>query len=424
MATIASGIGVNWPGLNSDIAGLSGWSRKTELDAKYLRVAAAGANADLASSFGAATHGHDSTEHGHTQNSHVHTIAGGARTGTTTALVDVGGASAINTHTHRSTYSNSQTATNQDATITVDSSSNDLLRYEPIIIVSDGSPTGIPDGADAFFVSDSFPASWTRVQGNSYIKGAAAAADGSDVQTGAVTHPHTTTAHNHTQDAHSHLANESSDTGVAPVDAYDPDVNELPSQLHFHTLDLNSKVATNQAASPTSGATNHEPPYRKINIIRNGTGGLSWPDGITAYWFGNHADIPTADGWARLTSFDGSFIKGANADGESNVTTGGTTQHSHTLAHTHIEDAHNHTSTVTSVETNLLSAGTTTVASLAHTHTWTIGSTTATNQNTDPGASNNTSESAFPAYQKIILIKYTSPAVTGSNLRTLLGVGT
>jgi hypothetical protein len=53
-------------------------------------------------------------------------------------------------------------------------------------------------------------------------------------------------------------------------------------------------------------------------------------------------------------------------------------------------------------------------ASETHTHTWTIGNTTATNNSTTVTIDNNTSESAYPPYQKVIFIEYNPPFMGGS----------
>src|SRR3990167_257329 len=142
MAIIENGIIVVWPSTVASIP--SGWSRKTELDSRYVRISLTGNDADLTTNNG-------NTSHTHTHTAHTHTITGGTHTAVrhpnTSPITTVMG-----THSHPSVAS-------ANATITVDASTNDYLRLDVIFIMSDGTPTGIPSTAIAMYLSDGLPTS-------------------------------------------------------------------------------------------------------------------------------------------------------------------------------------------------------------------------------------------------------------------------
>lgn len=409
---IASGVIVAWPSTAASIP--AGWTRETNLDSKYLRGAAAAANADLTSVFGTATHNHTSPAHTPIQNSHTHTFSAGANKGGTTVDADVlNVAKARQTHAHSSKTSNSATGTNNSVTITVDATSNDLSFVSAIFIKSDGTPTGIPNGAYAFFESDTLPTGWTRTAGDAYLKGAAAAGDGGGTG-GSNSHTHTSPAHTHTQNPHSHASLASSastqfnfgDSGGGVSIALD---------AHDHDVSLNNATPTNNSVTTTIDSASAEPVFKKINLIVNGLGSANLPDSVVAIWGGTHASIPTD--WSRVTGMDGNFAKHANANGESLVTTGGSATHNHTASSCQpTQVAHNHTSTAnttngTAAFNNTGAGAAVTASTDTHTHTWTIGNTTATNQACAVTIDACSSEANYPVHAKVIFIKYTSPSL-------------
>ena len=427
MATIASGIICAWPSTAATIP--SGWTRETGLDAKYIQGAAAGADADLVSSFGAANHNHTSPSHTPVQNSHTHTFSAATHTPSLRPNLSEDIREPAGTHGHNAVTSASATATNNGIAITVDSTSNDPAFKAVIWIKSDGTPTGFPVNSYGFFASDTLPTLWTRVQGNTYLKGAAADGDGGGTG-GLNTHTHTSPAHTHTQNAHSHASTSSSgpNTGAPFIDAF-TQTQSYANETHTHPVTLSNQTATNQSVTTTIDSANHEPVFKKLNIINNGNAGVDFPDQIIALWGGTNASIPTD--WARFTSMDGNFVKGANADGESNVTTGGSTTHTHTASNCQpTQDAHNHTTSVGSVSGTIAATGQLSFKGGArgavntHTHTWTVNNTTATNQSISVTIDANSSESAYPVYGKVIFIQWTEPSLAVfPPMKMMMGMG-
>ena len=406
---------VAWPSTAASIP--SGWTRETNLDAKYVQGAPVGADADLTTVRGAATHTHTSPAHTPIQNAHSHAVIFGASAGTVNAYV-TSQLAAADAHTHTGS-TGSVTATNNSVAITVNAnSSNDLPYKEVIFIKSDGTPAGIPNGAYAFFASDTLPSGWSRVQGDTYLKGAAAAGDGGGTG-GALTHTHTSPPHTHTQNAHTHPQSTSGNNNTNVT--INADTGALAAaDPHTHTINTDSRTATNNAVTTTLTATNHEPVFKKLNTILNG-GATSLPDNIIALWGGTNAGIPS--GWSRYTAMDGFFQKGANANGESAVTTGGSTTHTHTASNCQpVQALHNHTITlgppsalVTPSDVSVPTDPNT--ASDLHTHSATCSSDRATNQSTTVTIDPNTAESAYPSYARVIFITLT-PAVTTVSVNT------
>jgi hypothetical protein len=414
MPTIANNICVAWPSTAASIP--AGWTRETSLDTKHIRGASAGADADLVSSLGQATHTH--TESGHTpvQNSHVHSVSAGSGTGGSTYnSAGSNNLTSVN-HTHAAADSDSTTATNNSATITIASANNDPPYRKVIWIKPSGAPTGIPNGAYAFFSSDTLPASWTRQESDNFLKGADAAGDGTGTG-GSATHTHSESGtHTHTQNAHTH-------TGISATNnasLVGGNSTQAAADGHVHTYTLDSTTATNNASSTTVNSTDGQPMYRRLNVIKNETGVADLPEGVIAIYTGSNASIPAS--WTRCTTFDDFFVKACSADGEA-LTTGGSSTHTHTGTCATTSAAHNHTSTVNTADTTAGrgSGIDTTVATTTHTHTWTVSSPTITNQDTAISLNANSSETNYPVYAKVIFVQYSAPSgppsVSVRNLR-------
>lgn len=420
---VPSGVIFPWPSTAASIP--SGWSRYTALDTYYVQGAPTSGDADLTAR-GNSNHNHTVDDHTHVQNSHTHSVSAGAGSGsinTDPTGIPRNPAASV-THTHGAKNSASATAVNQNASVTLNASSNNHPPYVKVIwIESNGTPNGVPSNCYAFFESDTLPSGWSRVQGDKYLLGADASGDGGGTG-GSATHTHTTTgSHNHTQNAHTHGATTSSSATGTAVGTLAAGAANIARQSHTHSISLQSATATNNSADITLQSANHEPVYRKLNIINNGTGGEDLPDGIIGCWKSTNASIPTD--WERVTNFDGQFVKGANANGESDVTTGGATTHTHTAdAHTHTQNAHTHTPTVgsASVTIDRVLPYTSAVSTASHTHSWTVANATATNQNTVVNVNSTASEGHYPPYKRVIFIKFNEPS-TAFPLRTLMGVG-
>src|SRR3990167_5530177 len=334
LMAVAANVICLWPSTNASIP--SGWTRETSLDAKYIVGAATGADADLASSFGASSHTHTSPSHAPIQNAHLHTFSGGAGSGSNTTTQDLFDITpAPTSHTHGSVNTLNATGVINGVAITVDANTsattyaNDLVFVDVIFIKSNGTPLGIPSNAYAFFSSDTLPTSWTRVQGDKYLRGAAAGGNGGGTG-GSNTHIHTSPAHTHTQAQHRHnlatsCTSSSGGNATAPGSG-----NGVAFHIHTHSQASGNTTPPNQSVTTTIDSANHEPVFKKLNVINNGTGGQDLPDPLIAIWGGTHAGIPAS--WSRFTSMDEKWIKGANANGESNVTIGGATTHTHTAS--------------------------------------------------------------------------------------------
>lgn len=435
MPTVAANIAVAWPSTNASIP--SGWSRETALDTRFIQGAATAADADLTTDRGNTTHTHTSPSHTPTQNSHTHLVIDLGDDGT--SLVAGFGSPSVNMspigHFHVGVLgdtgtafnSGSTTATNNGIAITVNANTTNDPPYVKVIwIKSDGTPTGIPNAAYAFFSSDTLPSGWSRVQGNTYLKGADASGGDGGGTGGSTTHGHTSPAHTHTQNSHTHSGN--SPTGDIATARKSTAGTNYSRSSHVHTITGAAATATNNSVTTTiNDATNVEPVYKKLNIISNGTGGADLPDQVIAVWLGTHAGIPTD--WARFTSMDGYFVKGANANGESNVTTGGATQHNHTASNCQpTQNAHSHSWSGTGGSTSSSATGTgVSISGSGHTHTWsedTDGGVypTATNNSIAVTIDNCTAEDAYPKYRRVIFVQYTTPSVSTS-VKDLIGIG-
>lgn len=340
------------------------------------------------------------------------TAGGSTRTGTSPK--------ASGDHSHAATNTGSTVGTGQSSTITVNNTTNDLAYKAVIFLKSDGSPVGVPVSGYGFFASDSLPTGWTRVNGNTYLKGAAGGADGGGTG-GANTHSHTSPSHTHTANFHWHTALSAADSVGTGRSGFNF-VNA--SYTHYHDVSLDVTTVTYGSVTTTISTDNHEPVFKKLNIINNGNASADLPNSLILLWGGTHAGIPA--NWSRFTSMDGNFLKGANADGESDVTTGGATTHTHTASSCQpTVSSHSHTNTdpgPSATVNNILGSPLATVAEDYHTHTWTVDNTVPTTVATSVTVNVSGSEAAYPQYKRLIFIQYTAPSGSVSHLAAL-GVG-
>ncbi len=398
---VAANICVAWPSTAASIP--AGWTRETALDARYILGAAAGADTDLSTDRGNTTHSHTSPSHTPLQNSHTHNIDtdtdGSSQLG---GPPPNGGSAAATNHTHGTFTSNAATATNNGIAITVNATSNDLAYTEVIWIKSDGTPLTLPTGCYAFFSSDTLPPGWSRVKGDRYLKGAAAAsspaADG-----GANTHTHTSPAHTHTQDTHSHAATTSSGGDFSLADGAGTQTNV--SSGHTHAITLLATTPTNQSVTTTINSGNHEPPYSQLNTILASAPDL--PTNVIALWLSTNASIPT--GWTRYTAMDGKWLKNAAANGDSG-TTGGASQHLHTASDCQpTQDAHFHTGSdpgSSGTTTGTQATGLNSLSQPGHTHNWEGDSQVATNIAIAVTIDNCTADAALPKHRTVIYVQF------------------
>lgn len=127
-------------------------------------------------------------------------------------------------------------------------------------------------------------------------------------------------------------------------------------------------------------------------------------------WNGTHAGIP--DGWERETSLDAKYPKGTALATDPNDT-GGAATHNHTVIanHSHVMNAHTHTTTIGNHPTNGQPAGgSQTFAVASHTHnSGSIASGAASGGSLSSVASTYSAISNDPPYHEVIFIKPTDP---------------
>lgn len=115
------------------------------------------------------------------------------------------------------------------------------------------------------------------------------------------------------------------------------------------------------------------------------------------------ASIPS--GWTRETTLDGKYIQGAPTGGDSDLTSRGSTTHTHTSpAHTPIQNAHSAvggSTTYTSTDNTASGAGSS--FAISHQHAFTSPTTVATNQSSTVNFGANSSNN--PPFQDVIWIK-------------------
>lgn len=410
LASAASGsLMIGWPSTNASIP--SGWSRETSLDdGIYLQVAPTAMDADLTTERGSTFHGHTSPSHAPApQTSHAHDFTLSANSDSDTSVGNGATSLAAAPHGHAGSTELADAESN-GFSITVNNQNN-TPDYTEIIWISKASVTGIPNGAYAFYESDTLPGSWSRVLGNQYIRGPPSGGDAGSTGGDSGQHLHVSPEHVHTQDQHTHPLTASS-TADASQSGGGASGDQIPVESHVHDMVIGNTVAVNQGVTTTISNTSTEPLYKKLNIVSNGTGADSLPTGIMALWTGAHSNIP--DGWERASDFDGYFIKGAATNGESTVTIGGSSAaHNHTASNCDpIQDAHTHSCSQagSTNTTTFRGSGSTTTTDLIHVHTCSGGVTTAVvgnNAATVVTINNSSTEAHYPPYRRVILVRKT-----------------
>lgn len=415
---------------NANVDSASGWDRcdggsgRADLDGLYIRGCAASSDPD-GTQKGAANHTHTIADHTHTWANHTHTVSyGGAAVGSYYCNFGRGKA-ASRTHTHANATSNnpsSNTPGNATGLSTPASTDNHPPYYEIIFAQSAGTHD-IPSNGIVWQDTDSFETGWSRFQGDKYLK--SSAADGDAGGTGGnLTHTHAAgNSHNHSLN-HSH-AQKNSGKAYGSVNTGSIG-NDLTTLYHTHpvTLTTNTYDSAN-SNTPVTDATNHEPPYYKLNAAKNTSGGSKELfDGAIVLWAKTEASIPSD--YARLAAMDTNFLKNCNGDGEVG-NTGGGLQHSHTdsTGHTHTQ-SHTHTDSVGAPSATYgANAGTGPLRAARYNHTHNMDVTTDTTalQSATLTINNCTSGDALPQHKELIFIKYTAPAV-GIRLLAMTGVGT
>ena len=430
---VASGIICLWTGTNASIP--ANWTRETTLDARYPKGAATGV--DPGATGGALTHSHTTPTHVHTA-AHTHTVPNSPAGSGTTAR-DSATTNPPDTHTHDS---NPATA-NPTVDLPTSSPSTDTINHEPsnfvvIFIKSDGTPTGFP--VDAVIIWDDAagaPAGWNLADGGGtparpnmsgrYLKGAAAGGDGGGTG-GALTHSHAVASHDHqTNFVHGHPDVTSSQKTQANVAGSISGANAgTATSTHTHTLTIGSQSTVAITANTDStGANNHEPPFRVEAYIQNNSGGQSLPANGIAIWTGTLASIPAdwvlCDGTLGTPDLRSTYVKGATVLADIGGT-GGSLTHNHTATgHTHAVASHAHTVSAGTGAGENRTAGATNAATTAHTHpSWSdTGATAFTSATGTPTIDNYTDTQ--PTFTGVAFVQY-QPSTGQPTMRRWGGV--
>lgn len=340
---IDAGIEIMWPHPAVDIP--AGWSRVAGMDGRHPKGAAAGVEADVAG--GASTHSHTDPGHGHSIGSHQHTSTG---VGATTVIDGHSVATQPSAqHGHSTSTSGLSSGTSSTAVQGWPSATNDPALANVIWIVSDGTPTGFPDGAWLFWDNPAAtPTNWSLPAGGQgyFPKGVATGADGGGNAAGGA-HGHTPAAHTHAFDNHAHSGGTTGSTlpggGFFSSQGGSPDAEWDNSGAGGHAHSYSFAIGASASGSVTGaspGTVTLEPPHAKLAIIQNNTGGPDAAVRHVACWGGLLSAIPSnwalCDGTNDTVDMRGKFAKGAGALGEIGDT-GGVLGHSHSdpASHTH-----------------------------------------------------------------------------------------
>ena len=408
-ATVPIGVIIAWPGTEVSIP--EGWDRVATLDTYYVEGST---STPSVIAQGTSTHTHTSPPHSH-DISHTHTGTTGGSAGS--LITGLGAGAVANLHIHTIT-TDANIGTNVATSSNFDTRSNDPPYTEVIWIESDGT-AGIPNGAWAFYNSDSFPTNWTRQNGNRFLKGAAAGNGGGAQGGSSDSHTHTDLGHTHMENPHTH-------TGTTDVSSGSSVRSKAGTGLsvgtHTHTISAGTTTATEQSGTGVIQNSDGQPPFYKLNIIQNGTGGEQTPNNIIAMWDGNIGSVPSGwvvcDGTNGTPNLNDKFIKGANANLEIG-TEGGALTHTHDAgaAHSHTINAHTHNFTVdpdTGGQVGPLQTGLN-GAAYTHTHTLSVNDGTKTTGTATVTADANVENR--PPFKEVVYIQYRSSNLTQSDFR-------
>lgn len=407
---VPAGVIVAWPSTAASIP--SGWSRVTSLDDRYVKGAGEGQDPD--DTGGAATHTHTSPSHSHNVPSHTHTtpISSGQGVG---GIGSVSGFASGGNLAHDHSLFAGPTGSASGAltgVATWQAASSDPPFVRVIWIASDGSADGIPDGAWALWADDAgLPDDWVLASAaeDRFLKGAAAAGDGGGTG-GAETHTHNAASHSHTTD-HTHTTPSTGFTTPASVD-FDPAGGGSPgsgaTESHSHGASTTTNTSSSSATSAATGSADGQPPFTKIAVAENDTGGDDLPLGIIAAYLGPLSTIP--GGWALCDGSNGTpdlrgqFTKGA-ADLSEVGDTGGAAGHTHSApsGHTHTHSHQGRTASTTALDVWNAFAGTLVVQSSGHFHVYQVGNSGASDSAVQ---SVDTNADTQPPFRTVLFIQF------------------
>jgi len=377
-----------WTGTHAGVP--SGWTRDTNFDDRFVQ----GANGDVepGTNGGAATHVHTSVAHNHTQSQHDHTLAVRGTSGSRVVAAGLVSAAVGIAHGHNKSAPIA-TATNQTATPTINATAAKPIFTRVIIIKPNDALQDIPvdgivlansDVSDTDLKITDGLNSTTDLDGD-FLHGMTTGGDGGGTG-GSANHNHTSPAHNHTQDAHNHGAGSSgAASGFNPF--HQTGGQQASHRTHAHTITYGNTTATNQATAMSVDNASSEPAFIELLGIQNkGAGVVEAPVGVIIAYVGNINTIPSpwklCNGASGTPDCQGRQIKVTKTVGNIG-NTGGANTHTHTSpSHNHTQDSHTHSlSTATGTPFAAVRSGRTgpSAAITGHRHTWSHGSTVATN---------------------------------------------
>lgn len=419
---IPNGIVFLWPDTDASVP--EGWTRVTDLDAKYPKgVETTGTQPGTTG--GATSHTHTVTAHSH-DTSHLHTTTGNTSSAVGSITSNDGSAGTLAiaaTHVHTTPSTNSTTVVSQSTSPAIGTANNDPARLEVVFIESNGQPLGVPDGALAL-APDTSLSGWTDYANATgrFLKGAAPAGNGGATAASALdNHTHSIGAHTHAGTSHNHTSNS---TGAvnSNLSLFSGPNAVTWSTTHAHPISIGttSTASLSSGGADTSGASSlgaTEPPFTNVRVKENTSGDVSLPVGLIGIWRGSLGSIPDhwalCDGTGGTPDLIGRYPKGATT---SIGTQGGSLDpHTHTSpTHTHTTSGHAHTMTIgaqTGGTANTQAVATVTVATATHTHTHgnTESTTPSVASSTSGTLASTTSEPPFEEVAYVQLVEEPTP---------------
>lgn len=390
-------IDIFFSGTNAEAGALTGWVRDTAFDGKYI-LGCSSSDTTGGGTGGQTTHNHTTTAHLHS----LGTLTSPESNNDTNGLTTIASAG----HGHASVNLSSVTAT-------VGTANNQPPYYKLIVIKSLGTSLNLP--AKGVVISDQaqfdpspfsanlVPADGTGgipdlISNTKYFPLGADASGDSGGTGGSTTHYHNF--------AHSHTTPVTSGTSTNSLNLASTRGSGIIGS-HTHSVTISNSLTP--GAYDSQAVDGNPPNIIAVPYYVNTDTPLE--TGMIGMWTGAKSAIP--DHWTEVTAYRDYFVRfngGTSSffeDEEGNFfysyddvgSTGGSDQHTHTSAHSHIGT----TAGVTGSQ--YLSQSSTKVSAYTHTHTWVVGSS-------DANFANNTSKSNYPPYIKVFFIKYTAPIIT------------
>lgn len=200
---------------------------------------------------------------------------------------------------------------------------------------------------------------------------------------GSDTHTHTTQNHNHALNSHTHSVSFGSFTGAAGSHvSISPENSNDGISTHGQSSANSSTTSSANSSSDnfTTGSGSTLPPYYSVIFIKATNYSFVPANGIM-YTQTSLANLVLCDGGSGTPNLTDKILRGAGTGADAG-TTGGTSNHTHDMGHSHASGAsHTHTGTsgaITGTNYRRHNQGSgTTYASRIHTHTYTTGSTAA-----------------------------------------------